>query len=50
MRGIAMQPESMQRSLDADRDDTVRLLEGVLVIACGIAVIATLAFVLAGLL
>ena len=50
MRGIAMQPESMQRSLDGDRDDTVRLLEGVLVIACGMAIFATLAFVFAGLL
>ena len=50
MRGIAMQPEFMQRSLDADRDYTVRLLEGVLVISCGLAILATLAFVFAGLI
>ena len=45
-----MQPEFMQRSLDADRDYTVRLLEGVLVISCGLAILATLAFVFAGLI
>jgi hypothetical protein len=45
-----MQPEGVQRSLDGDRDDTVRLLEGVLVIACGVAIFTTLAFVFAGII
>jgi hypothetical protein len=45
-----MHPEGVQRSLDGDRDYTVRLFEGVLVIACGIAVIATLAFLFPGLI
>jgi hypothetical protein len=40
----------MQRSLNAEHDPTVRLLEGVLVLACGIAILSTLAFVLAALL